>query len=173
MNKHLIAIAATAIAVTGCATQTTVPAATEDLNVGIAKTCTPSVVDLSASTTAKATIAMTNDGWCGLHVKDRSGAPFKYGLVKRPARGYILVQKIGGETRIEYTAENRYVGPDAFSVTLISNTPNTPDSTIQVTTSTTMGENMTPPPAAAPPARSTPAPRAPARTPARTTSPTR
>ena len=106
---------------------------------------------------------MTNDGWCAVHTKDKNGEPFKFGLVKsRPAHGRILIQKIGGETRIEYTAENRYVGPDRFSVALASNTANTPDSTLQVSVTVTMGEGMaTPAPTAAPATR--PAPRPPAR----------
>ena len=162
MNKHLIAIAATALATTSCAPQQqSSSAATEDLNVGISKICTPSVADLSTGTSAAATVTMTNDGWCAVHTKDKNGQPFKFGLVKsRPAHGRILIQKIGGETRIEYTAENRYVGVDRFSVALASSLPNTPDSTIQVTVTVAMGEGMAvpPPPAPAPAAR--PAPRA-------------
>ena len=154
MNKHLIAIAATAIAVTGCAApQVQAPAPTEDLNVGIAKTCTPSAVDLSASGTASATIAMTNDGWCGLHTKDKTGQPFLLGLVKsNPAHGIILIQKVGGETRIEYTAKGRYVGPDHFTVALRSSVANTPDVTVQIAVTVAMGEGMPPEPAAAAPA---------------------
>lgn len=162
MNKHLIAIAATALATTSCAPQQQQsPAATEDLNVGISKTCTPSAADLSTGPSAVATIAMTNDGWCAVHTKDKNGQPFKFGLVKsRPAHGRILIQKIGGETRIEYTAENRYVGVDRFSVALASNLPNTPDSTITVTVSVAMGEGMALPPAPATTPTTRPAPRA-------------
>jgi len=171
LNKNLIAIAVTALAATSCAPQQqAAPAATEDLNVGIAKTCTPSPIDFAAGTTAAATITMTNDGWCAVRTKDKSGQPFKFGLVKsRPAHGRILIQKIGGETRIEYTAENRYVGPDRFSVALASNLPNTPDSTVQVTVTATMGEDMAPAPAP-PPA---PATRPTTRTAPRTAPPAR
>ena len=159
MKNHLIAIAA-AIAVTGCAQQPTlVTAAAQESNEGIAKTCTPSPVDFGAGSTATATVTMTNDGWCGLHTKDKNGQPFKFGLVKtKPQHGYILIQKIGGETRIEYTAENRYVGNDKFSVALASNQPNAPDSTIEVAVSVARGEGVAPPAPEAPPANtSTPA----------------
>ena len=147
MNKHLIVIAATAITVTGCAQQPTqVTAAAQESNEGRAKTCTPSPVDFANSAEATATIAMTNDGWCDLHTKDKNSEPFKFGLVKsRPQHGYILIQKVGGETRIEYTAENRYVGADRFSVALASNVPNTPDSTIQVAVTVSRGEGVAPP----------------------------
>jgi hypothetical protein len=159
LNKHLIAIAVTAIAVTGCATpQVQAPGPTEDLNVGIAKTCTPTAVDLSASNTASATIAMTNDGWCALHVKQKDGQPYLLGLVKAsPAHGRILIQKIGGETRIEYTADERYVGADKFTVALRPTAANTPDATIQVAVNVSMGEGQAPvePPKPAPTARAT------------------
>ena len=147
MNKHLIAMAATAVAVAGCAPQKpAAPASTVDLNVGIAKTCTPSPVDLSLSSSASATITMTNDGWCAIRTKDKDGQPFKFGLVKAKSQhGRILIQKIGGETRVEYTPENSYVGSDRFSVALASNAANAPDSTIQVTVNVSLGEGMAPP----------------------------
>ncbi len=160
MNKNLIATAMTAVAVavTGCATPPA-PAtvATEDLNVGIAKTCTPTAVDLSATTAASATITMTNDGWCALHTKQKDGQPFLLGLVKtNPAHGRILIQKIGGETRIEYTANERYVGPDKFTVALRSTASSTPDATIQIAVNVSMGDGM----GLAEPPKPTPTPRA-------------
>ena len=159
LKNYLIAIAA-AIAVTGCAQQPTlVTAAAEEQNEGIAKTCTPSPVDFGAGSTATANIVMTNDGWCALRTKDKNGQPFKFGLVKmKPQHGYILIQKVGNETRIEYTVENRYVGSDKFSVALASNQPNTPDSSMGVTVSVARGEGVAPPAAeAAPTPTTTPA----------------
>ena len=170
MNKHMIAIVATAVALTGCATpQTQAPVATEDLNVGIASTCTPSAIDLSTAPTAAATITMTNDGWCAVHTKESSGKPFLLGLVKtNPAHGRILIQKVGGETRIEYTANERYVGADKFTVALRPTTASAADNTVQVAVNVTMGPNMPPEEAPKPAA---PAPRSsrPARS-SRTTS---
>ena len=163
MKNYLIAIATTAIAVTGCAPQATqVAGAAQESNEGIAKTCTSSPVDFGAGNSATATVSMTNDGWCALHTKDKNGEPFKFGLVKvKPQQGYILIQKIGGETRIEYTPENRYVGADHFSVALASNQANTPDSTIQVAVTVTRGEGVAPP--APEPAPSAPRSTSPAR----------
>ncbi len=155
MNKHIIAIAATAVTLSGCAAPPApAPVATEDLNVGIAKTCTPTPVDLSTASAA-ATITMTNDGWCALHTKQKDGQPFLLGLVKtNPAHGRILIQKIGGETRIEYTANERYVGTDKFVVALRPTAANVPDTTIQVAVDVSMGEGQAivapPAPAAAP-----------------------
>jgi hypothetical protein len=160
LNKHLIAIAVTAVAVTGCAApQVQAPSPTEDLNVGIAKTCTPTAVDLSAANTTSASITMTNDGWCALHVKQKDGQPYLLGLVKsNPTHGRILIQKIGGETRIEYTADDRYVGADKFTVALRPTAVNVPDATIQVAVNVSMGEGqaLVEPPKAAPAARTTP-----------------
>ncbi len=146
MNKNLIATALTAVAValTGCAApQTPASVATEDLNIGIAKICTPSVINFSPAATTTATITMTNDGWCALHTKQKDGQPFLLGLVKtNPVHGRILIQKIGGETRIEYTANERYVGPDKFTVALRPTAPSAPDATIQIDVNVSMGEGI-------------------------------
>lgn len=155
MNKHLIAITAAA-ALAGCAVQPTAQqAAGEDLNGGIAKTCSSTPVDIAAPG-ATSTITMTNDGWCAVRLKDKDGRPFQLGLLTaRPQYGRVLIQKAGGETRIEYTPENRHVGSDRFTVALRTATPNVPDLAVQVLVNVTMGENMAPPPAPAP---ATPAP---------------
>ena len=158
MNKQLIALAACIAALQGCATPTSAPqVAGEDLNIGIAKSCTASKVDVSAANTASATIAMTNDGWCAVRLTEKDGKPFQLGLVRaRPDHGRVLIQKMGGETRLEYSAENRYVGTDRFTVALRSKTQGAPDTTIQVAVTVTMGEAAAvapPPPAAAAPAR--------------------
>ena len=165
LNKHLIAIAAAAIGLTSCAPQATVVQASgEDLNVGIAKTCTSPPIDLTTSVTASATIEMTNDGFCAVHTKEKSGQPWALGLVRaRPAHGRVLIQKVGGETRIEYSADDRYVGPDRFTVALRSNTANTPDATVQVAVNVTMGEGMATAPATTPAPATTRRPTTPAR----------
>ncbi len=165
MTKHLIAIAIAAVALQGCATQAP-PAQIvgEDVD-GIAKTCTPSPVDFGKGTTASATIALTNDGWCAVRAVEADGKAFQLALVRaRPEHGRVLIQPVNGRTRIEYTADNRYVGPDRFTVVLRSKTPNTPDSTLQVAVTVSMGESVAPVPAAVP---STPTRAPAARTPAR------
>ena len=152
MNKNLIAIAAAAIGLTSCAPQTPMTqVASEDLNVGIAKTCAAPAIDLSSSITANATIDMTNDGWCAVRTKEKSGQPWALGLVRaRAQHGRVLIQKVGGETRIEYGADDRYVGPDRFTVALRSSTPNTPDATVQIAVNVAMGAGMAAAPAPTP-----------------------
>jgi len=154
LNKHLIAIVASVAALQGCANQSSAPqVAGEDLNIGLAKTCTPSKVDVSASTSASGTIAMTNDGWCAIRVVEKDGQPFLLGLVRsRPEHGRVLIQKLGGETRLEYTANPRYVGEDRFTVALRSKTQGAPDTMVQVAVNVSMGEAPIEPVAAAAPA---------------------
>ncbi len=167
MNKHLIAIAVATVVLQGCAKPPQQQQALEDFNVGIAKACKASPIDLSASTTASATIEMTNDGWCAVRTTEKDGKPYKYGLLKvRPAHGYVVIQQMGGETRLEYTPTARYTGADKFTVALVSKTPSVPDATVNVTVNATMGEGMALPP---PPPAPTPAPHSakPTRKPAR------
>ena len=166
MTKHLIAIAAAAMTLQGCAPQLT-PAqvAAEDFNEGIARTCNASTANFSTPTTATATIALTNDGWCAVRTTEKDGQPFQLGLVKtRPEHGRVLIQKAGNQTRVEYTADSRYVGADRFTVALRSRTPNTPDAVMQVAVTVAAGESVAPTPAPAPTRPTTPARRS---TPAR------
>ena len=159
MTKHLIAITAAALALQGCAAQLT-PAqlAAEDYNEGIAKTCNASAADLSNAAAGTATIAMTNDGWCGVRVTEKDGQPFQLGLVKtRPEHGRVLIQRAGNQTRVEYTADNRYVGTDRFTVALRSRAGNAPDSMLQVAVTVAMGESTAPAPAPTPTRPTTPA----------------
>lgn len=164
MHTKLIAAAAVALALAGCA-KTPPPAQVVDLqNEGIAKTCTPSAVDLASP--APATIALTNDGWCGVVTAEKDGQPFKYGLVKtRPEHGRVYIRSVNGQTRVEYTANPGFAGSDRFAVALVPNTPSTPDSSLRVDVAVTPGEGQ----AAAPVAAPTPAPakKAPAHAPAR------
>ena len=160
MHIKLIATLAATIALTSCA-KTPPPAQTVDLqNEGLAKTCTPSAVDLAAA--APATIAMTNDGWCSVVTAEKDSRPFKFGLVKtRPAHGRVYIQPVNGQTRVEYTANAGYVGSDSFMVALASRTAGAPDTPLRVDVAVTQGEG----PAVAPPPAPTkkPATRTPAR----------
>lgn len=165
MNIKLIATLAAGVALAGCATKTppAEQAAVDLQNDGIAKTCTPSAVDLSAA--APATIDMTNDGWCGVFTADKDGQPFSLGLVKtRPSHGRVYIQPIGRQTRIEYTPNNGYVGADAFAVSLRSRTAGGPDSALTVNVAVAQGER---PAVTAPPATTTRKPAPPTRNPAR------
>lgn len=165
MSYRLLAIAAAAIVLEGCAKQppqTAAPA--ENLNIGIAKSCTFSPVQPAAGSNVNATINMSNDGWCAVRVKEADGQPFLLGLVRqRPEHGTILIQKLGGETRLEYTASPGYTGSDAFTAVLRPKSGGA-DAGIQVAVTVTPGAGL---PAAARPA---PAPEPRSSTPARRSS---
>ncbi len=151
MHTKLIAALAAAIALSGCATKTppAAPAAVDLQNEDMAKTCTASAVDLAAA--VPATIAMTNDGWCGVVTAEKDGQPFSLGLVKtRPAHGRVYIQPVNAQTRVEYTPNTGYVGPDAFTVALRSRTANTPDSVLRVDVTVTQGEGSAVAPTPAP-----------------------
>jgi len=164
LHTKLIATAAVALALSGCA-KTPPPAPVVDLqNEGMAKTCTPSAVDLAAP--APATIALTNDGWCGLVTAEKEGQPFKYGLVKtRPEHGHVYIRPVNGQTRVEYTANPGFAGSDRFAVALVPNAASVPDSSLRVDVSVTPGEGQAaaPAPAPAPAKKAAPVKKAPAR----------
>ena len=164
MHTKLIAAAAAVLALSGCA-RTPPPAPAVDLqNEGMAKTCTPSAVDLAAP--APATIALTNDGWCGLVTAEKEGQPFKYGLVKaRPEHGRVYIRPVNGQTRVEYTANPGFAGSDRFAVALVPNAANAPDSSLRVDVAVTPGEGQAaaPAPAPAPEKKAAPAKKAPVR----------
>lgn len=164
MHTKLIASAAVALALSGCA-KTPPPAPVVDLqNGGMAKACTPSTVDLAAP--APATVALTNDGWCGLVTAEKDGQPFKYGLVKtRPEHGHVYIRPVNGQTRVEYTANPGFAGSDRFAVALVPNAAGVPDSSLRVDVSVAPGEGQAAAPA--PEKKAAPAKKAPARAPAR------
>lgn len=166
MHTKLIATAAVAVALAGCAPKAPPPPPAVDLqNEGMAKTCTPSAVDLAAA--AAATITLTNDGWCGLFTAEKDGQPFKYGLVKtRPEHGHVFIRPVNGQTRVEYTANPGYAGADRFAVALASHAENTPDVPLRVDVTVTPGEGQSaapPAPAPAPAKKPAPAHHAPTR----------
>ena len=119
MNHRHLAIAALAVlTIQGCAVQPAAPTVAQDEFLdGQAKTCTASTPDLKTSPAA--TIAMTNDGWCGVSVADASGKPFQLALIgTRPQHGRVYTQKVNSRTRVEYTPFAGYTGADAFTVML-------------------------------------------------------
>ena len=162
MYKALTVAVAAALTVQGCAPQATSPTMTaQETNEGKASTCTASPVDLAAA--APATIAMTNDGWCGPSVTEKDGKAFALGLVTAyPVHGHILIHVVAGRTRVEYTPDGRYVGSDAFTVALRPRAEGAPDAKVQFAVTVTPGANV----AAPEPTRQAPAPRKPT-TPAR------
>lgn len=151
LTKHLIALAAAAAFLQGCAAQQTPAAvATRNYDEGISKTCTVSPVEQQGAGPATATITMSNDGWCAVRAMEKDGKPYALALLPdRPEHGVVLLRSLGGQTRAEYTPNSRYVGQDKFVFALRSRTANVPDERVQVAVTVTMGENMAPPPAAA------------------------
>ena len=158
MHLKLIAPLAAALALTACAkTAPPVLTAEDPRNDGIAKTCTPTNPDLTKPGPYTASIAMTNDGWCGVFATDKDGKPFSLGLLRaRPAHGRVLTQKVGNATRVEYTPENNYVGTDTFTIALRPTTGE--DVPLVVSVNATPGASS-PPPAATAPAATRPAAR--------------
>lgn len=167
-HTYCLATLLAALAVQGCTTKPPVQEAVFDpMDEGKAKVCTPSNVSGGS-----ATIAMSNDGWCGVTTADTDGQPFSYGRVRaRPANGRITVQRVGPRTRIEYTPNAGFTGADKFSVALRSRAASAPDTEVQVAVDVAQGDGpvLTPAAASAPPAQAErPASRTPAsRTPAR------
>ena len=150
MYYRLIAVAAAAaLALQGCAEKPAPPPGpTEDLNEGIAKTCTFSPAQPTPGGSVTATISMTNDGWCAYRVTERQGQPFLLGLVRqRPSNGELLIRKLGGETRVEYNPNPDFTGTDSFTVALRPQTQGAADATVQITATVTQGAGV----AAAPP----------------------
>lgn len=163
-TRPLCLAALTVLLLQGCATTPGPVIAPDEILDGQAKTCTPSAPDFTTATTADATIAMTNDGWCGVYATEKGGKEFALALLaSRPAHGQIYVRGINGRSRVEYTPFARYVGADAFSVTLRPRTSGAAEATLKVAVNVTRGEGM---PAEAAPIEkktTTPARRAPRR----------
>ncbi len=118
-------IAATALLLQGCQQPEVVaapPGARQYAvdQAGGAHVCTvpkPSLVD---GKEAAATMAVGNDGgWCGILVA-RNGEPYGAGLLAiRPTHGKVYIHTVGDNTRIDYTPERGYIGPDSFTARLL------------------------------------------------------
>ena len=121
MSCRLFAVAAAAIlALQGCAQiPGTTAASVDELNEGIAKTCTFTPVQPMPGATVDATITMTNDGWCAYRASEKSATAYALGLVKqRPLHGELLIRNWNGESRIEYTPAPSFVGADRMTISL-------------------------------------------------------
>lgn len=164
MTAKPFAALAVALSLAACAKpEPQVAAPVEDLNIGIASTCTASPTDATAAPGAPATISMSGDGWCAVRVTERDGQPYLYGKVPpsgRAQNGSINIQKIGGQTRVEYTPRPGFAGTDQFEVVLVSRTPGAPETPLRVVATVAPSPN-------APPVAAAPQP-APAATPAAT-----
>ena len=121
MSHRLFAAAAVAVLVLqGCAQKPPLPAvSSDDMNEGIAKSCTFAPAQPVPGKTVESTITMSNDGWCAFRASESSGKAFELGLVKqRPQHGDLLIRKWNGETRVEYNPLPSFVGTDKFLVAL-------------------------------------------------------
>ena len=166
MQLKLLAPLAAMLALTACAnTRPPVLADNDPRNDGIATTCTPTNPNMKTTSPYTGTIAMANDGWCGVFAVERDGKPFSLGLVRnRPEHGRVFIQKVANATRVEYTPNAGYVGSDAFTVALRSNNAGVEDTPLQVAVTVTPGTGASTEPEAEP---ATPAKR---RTPRRSSS---
>ena len=113
-----------AVALLGCAPQQRPVSQTRLYatdQMGGAKSCSvPKVAAPEAGKEVAVPMTVGNDGgWCAISVDD-NGHPFTAGLLSaRPTHGRVYVHSVGDATRIDYTPETGYVGPDAFSVHLL------------------------------------------------------
>ena len=101
---------------------------------GIARSCTASPVDVSASASATATMVTSNEGgWCAIKVSEKDGQAFATGLVRiRPEHGRLYVEKAGAQTRVQYYPAAGYAGADTFTIGLRSRSAGTADATVKV-----------------------------------------
>lgn len=95
------------------------PVYAADLKGGAAQ-CTASKPELQPGGRASATMRVGNDGgWCGISVT-LNNKPYAAGLLTtRAQHGTVFIHPVGDNTRIDYTPERGYVGPDSFAVRLL------------------------------------------------------
>jgi hypothetical protein len=88
---------------------------------GAAKQCTVGPLSLQAGKVVAARMSVGNDGgWCAFKVAQPGPQPYAAGLLSRPpAHGRVYIHPVGDDTRIDYTPDAGYVGPDSFTVTLL------------------------------------------------------
>ena len=159
MSLKLTAPLAAVLALSACAPKAPVLQASDPRNDGIAKTCTPTNPDLGKPGPYAASIAMSNDGWCGVSAVDKSGKPFSLALVRtRPSHGRVFNQEVAGVRRIEYTPDAGYTGADSFTVALRSSQAGAEDVPLAVSVNVAQGDAPAVAAPAAPAARPSAAP---------------
>lgn len=124
-------LAATGLVLQGCAPQQAAAPAPEGARQyavdqqGGARVCTvPKAPALADGKETPIAMAVGNDGgWCAISV-GHDGGPYSVGLlVGRPAHGQVYIHTVGDNTRIDYTPNTGYVGPDSFTARLIPGNP--------------------------------------------------
>jgi len=115
---------AAAALLAGCATPPP-PASTTRLYAidlaGAAKQCTVGPLVPVAGKEVAARMTVGNDGgWCAFTVAQPGPHPYASGLLtEQPAHGRVYIHPVGDDTRIDYTPDAGYIGPDAFIVALL------------------------------------------------------
>jgi hypothetical protein len=102
---------------------------------GFAKSCTaPKDLKLTAGQTTPAAISVGNDGgWCAISVAQSGPSPYAAGLLRKGAEhGTVYIHAVGDFTRIDYTPDRGYTGPDSYQVAFLPGQP-TLDVTVSVT----------------------------------------
>jgi hypothetical protein len=88
---------------------------------GGARQCTVGPLAPVAGKEVAARMTVGNDGgWCAFTVAQPGPEPYAAGLLTQgPAHGRVYIHPVGDNTRIDYTPDGGYVGPDSFIVTLL------------------------------------------------------
>ncbi len=130
MHRRVVPGAALAVMglLTACMQTPPPPVSTTRLyaidQTGAAKQCKVGPVALTAGKQTAATMTVGNDGgWCAISVAE-DGRPYAAGLLTVDAsHGKVYVHQVGDATRIDYTPDRGFVGPDSFTVTLLPGRP--------------------------------------------------
>jgi hypothetical protein len=115
-----LSLTATALLVQGCSPSAPAWSGIFAIDsAGGAKTCTAPPASPQDGQSVLAQVHMSNDGWCGI-TATRQGAPYaSYLLVTRPNHGRVFAHRVGGATRLDYTADTGFVGIDSFAIRMI------------------------------------------------------
>ena len=97
-----------------------------DFAGGAAKCTAPADVQLTPGRETEVAMSVSNEGgWCAFKV-DQSDAklggpkPFAASLVTvRAAHGKVYIHTVGNDTRVDYTPDARYAGPDGFTIEML------------------------------------------------------
>jgi hypothetical protein len=88
---------------------------------GGARACTAPDPATTDGKTLEANMTVGNDGgWCGVKVHQPGPKPYDAGLLTgRAAHGEVVIHEVGDDTRLDYTPDRGYAGPDSFTVKLV------------------------------------------------------
>lgn len=100
------------------------PVYATDLSGG-ARVCTVNSFSINPGRESVASMTVGNDGgWCDIKVRQQGPMPYEAGLLTvQPNHGKVYIHEVGDDTRIDYTPDPGYAGPDTFTVTLLPGRP--------------------------------------------------